>query len=151
MSGWGFEVFMLLSQITLGAAVPQPHSISEATMPTAPPPPPQLPPAARLGRLTGLTLPAPLFEQTPFERRVDLRLVRLWSGRLNLSGFHSDVNYMAASLGDPHFRAARLTPGFAGGPSSRSFGVRLTFSWRGAAGHSCGHFSESGRVASQPH
>src|ERR1700693_3161791 len=128
MSGWVFEVFMLLSQIAPGAAAPQPHSISEATLPTAPPSPPQLPPAARLGRLTGLTLPAPLFDRTPFARRVELRLARFWSGRLSVSGFHSDVSYSVASLGDPQCPAVRLIPGSAGTPSSRSYGVRFTFS-----------------------
>ena len=130
MSGWWFKLFMIMYLINPVPAHPQPQpgSSSEAILLTAPPPPYRLLPVARLSRIGGVALPAPNFDSTPFGRRVELPLAQFWGGRLTIIGFHSDVIYSGASLGDPHFRSMRMVPGDVGAPRSSSYGVRITIS-----------------------
>lgn len=141
MSGWLIGLFMIMSQINPASAPPQSQPRSASTiLPTAPPPPHRLLPAARLGRFAGVALPAPNFERAPFEARVELPLAQFWGGRLTISGFHSEVSYSSASLGDPYFRRLQTAPGSAG--ASRSYGIRITISSQSS--------SSSARAENQP-
>ena len=127
MSVLMFKVFMLASLVVPAQTLAQHRSISGANLQVAPPSPPKLLPAAWPGRLTGIFLSSAQFDRTPFARRVELPLARAWSGRVELTGFHSHVNYSAVSLGDPAFGAMRLRPAIRGA-SSNSFGLRIRFS-----------------------
>lgn len=146
MSGWFFGLFMILSMINSNPVHPQPRSFVEASLPSAPPTPFKLLPAARLARFAGVPLPAPNFGRTPFERRVELPIAEFWNGRIAISGFHSEMSYSAASLGDPHFNAVRLAPGSPGPQRNRSYGLRITFS----SGSTSRESSSTGRDASRP-
>jgi hypothetical protein len=134
---------MILSIINPVPIRPVSRSISQVSLPSAPPPPFKLLPAARLDRFAGVSLPAPNFDRTPFERRVELPLAQFWNGRMTISGFHSNLSYSAAALGDPYIVCVRLAPGSAGPQHSRSYGLRITFS--------TGSPSSTGRDESRPH
>ena len=128
MSVLMFKVFMVASLIVPAQTLAQHRSISGANLQVAPPSPPKLLPAAWPGRWKGIVLSSAQFDRTPFARRVELPLARAWSGRVELDGFHSNVNYSAGSLGDPAFGAMRLRPA-SQGASSSSFGLRIGFSF----------------------
>jgi hypothetical protein len=133
MSVLMFKVFMIASLLVPAQTLAQHRSIPEANLQVTPPSPPKLLPAAWPGRLKDSVFCSTQINSTPFARRVELPLARTWSGRLELTGFHSDVNDSAGSLGDSAFRATPLRPANQGA-SSNSFGLRMHFSFsRGLA------------------
>lgn len=131
MSVLMFKVLMIASLLVPAQTLAQHRSIPEANLQVTPPSPPKLLPAAWPGRLKEKVLFSTQSNSTPFARSVELPLARTWSGRLELAGFHSDVNYSAGSLGDPAFRAMPLRPANQGA-SSNSYGLRIRFSFNRA-------------------
>lgn len=127
MSVLMFKVLMIASLLVPVQTLAQHRSIPEANLQVTPPTPPKLLPAAWPGRLKNIFVSSTQSKSTPFAQLVELPLARTWSSRLELTGFHSDVNYSARSLGDPAFRATPPRPANQGA-SSNSIGLRMRFS-----------------------